>query len=193
MWMIVGLGNPGKQYIGTRHNAGFDVIDCLAEKYGISVTERKGRAFVGAGWIEGQKVLLVKPQTYMNLSGESVQSLVNYFKIQVDRDLLVVFDDISLEPGQIRIRRKGSAGGHNGIKNMIQMLHTEEFSRIKIGVGKKPSQYDLADFVLGHFSKQEREKMREGYGQSLAAIVEILQGRMEVVMNQFNRKGRAEE
>lgn len=193
MWMIVGLGNPGKQYEGTRHNAGFDVIDRLADKYGISVTERKGRAFVGSGFIEGQKVLLVKPQTYMNLSGESVKSLAQYFKVEVEEKLLVVYDDISLEPSQIRIRRKGSAGGHNGIKNLIQMLQTEEFQRIKVGVGKKPPRFDLADFVLGHFSKEEKVRMEEGYEKGIQGISLILAGKLEEAMNQWNRKGRVEE
>lgn len=131
MFIIVGLGNPGKEYEGTRHNAGFDVIDRLADQYHISVEERKHRAFCGKGVIGGQKVVLVKPQTYMNLSGESVRSIVDYYKIDEESELLVIFDDISLDVGQIRIRKKGSAGGHNGIKNIIAQLGTTEFQRIK--------------------------------------------------------------
>ena len=162
MFVIVGLGNPTAQYEGTRHNAGFDVIDVLAEKYNISVDARKCRAFCGKGVIAGQKVLLVKPQTYMNLSGESVGGIVNYYKIDPESDLLVIYDDISLDVGQLRIRKKGSAGGHNGIKSIIAHLGTTVFPRIKVGVGEKPKNYDLADYVLGHFSKQERELMEEG-------------------------------
>ena len=130
MFVIVGLGNPTNEYAGTRHNVGFDVIDTLADKYNISVTERKSRAFCGKGIIAGQKVLLVKPQTYMNLSGESVRGIVDYFKIDTEAELLVIYDDISLDVGQLRIRKKGSAGGHNGIKNIIQHLGSNVFLRI---------------------------------------------------------------
>ena len=148
MFVIVGLGNPTNEYAGTRHNVGFDVIDTLADKYNISVTERKSRAFCGKGIIAGQKVLLVKPQTYMNLSGESVRGIVDYFKIDTEAELLVIYDDISLDVGQLRIRKKGSAGGHNGIKNIIQHLGSNVFLRIKVGVGEKPKEYDLVDYVL---------------------------------------------
>ena len=164
MFIIAGLGNPTLQYEGTRHNVGFDVIDMLADRYNISVDGRKGRALIGKGMIGGQKVLLVKPQTYMNLSGESLRELVNYYKIDEEHELLVIYDDISLDVGQLRIRKKGSAGGHNGIKNIIANLGTDVFPRIKIGVGEKPKKYDLADYVLGHFSKEDRELMEEGYG-----------------------------
>ena len=176
MFVIVGLGNPTAQYEGTRHNAGFDVIDVLAEKYNISVDARKCRAFCGKGVIAGQKVLLVKPQTYMNLSGESVGGIVNYYKIDPESDLLVIYDDISLDVGQLRIRKKGSAGGHNGIKSIIAHLGTTVFPRIKVGVGEKPKNYDLADYVLGHFSKQERELMEEGYEHASDAVEQIVQG-----------------
>ena len=135
MFLIVGLGNPGREYEKTRHNVGFAVIDALADKYNISVADRKSRAFCGKGIIGGQKVLLAKPQTYMNLSGESIRSLADYYKIDVETELLVIFDDVSLDVGQIRIRKKGSAGGHNGIKNIIANLGTDTFERIKVGVG----------------------------------------------------------
>lgn len=191
MFVIVGLGNPTAQYEGTRHNAGFDVIDVLAEKYNISVDARKCRAFCGKGVIAGQKVLLVKPQTYMNLSGESVGGIVNYYKIDPESDLLVIYDDISLDVGQLRIRKKGSAGGHNGIKNIIAHLGTTVFPRIKVGVGEKPKNYDLADHVLGHFSKQERELMEEGYEHASDAVEQIVQGEIEAAMNVFNKKVKA--
>ena len=191
MFIIAGLGNPTSQYEGTRHNAGFDVIDVLAEKYNISVDARKCRAFCGKGVIAGQKVLLVKPQTYMNLSGESVGGIVNYYKIDPESDLLVIYDDISLDVGQLRIRKKGSAGGHNGIKSIIAHLGTTVFPRIKVGVGEKPKNYDLADYVLGHFSKQERELMEEGYEHASDAVEQIVQGEIEAAMNVFNKKVKA--
>ena len=193
MYIIAGLGNPTMQYEGTRHNAGFDVIDALADKYNISVDGRKNRAYIGKGIIEGQKVLLVKPQTYMNLSGESIGGLVDYFKIDEEQDLIVIYDDISLSPGQIRIRKKGSAGGHNGIKNIIAHLGTQVFPRIKVGVGEKPKKYDLADYVLSHFTKAEREEMEEGYQKAIQAVEKILAGEMEAAMNEFNRKVKPEE
>ena len=193
MFIIVGLGNPTKEYEGTRHNVGFAVIDAIADKYNITVTERKGRAFCGKGIIAGQKVLLAKPQTYMNLSGESVRSLIDFYKIDEETELLVIFDDVSLDVGQIRIRKKGSAGGHNGIKNIIAHLGTNVFQRIKVGVGEKPKEYDLADYVLGHFSKAEKEEMEEGYKHVIEAVELILQGGIDSAMNQFNKKVVREE
>ena len=145
MFIIVGLGNPTAQYAGTRHNVGFDVIDRIAGEYNISVESRKNRAFVGTGVIAGRKVLLAKPQTFMNLSGESVRGLVDFYKIDVETELLIIYDDVSLDVGQLRIRKKGSAGGHNGIKSILAHLGTNVFLRLKVGVGEKPAQYDLAD------------------------------------------------
>lgn len=193
MFLIVGLGNPTLQYEGTRHNVGFDVIDLLADKYNITVETRKGRAYIGKGMIEGRKVIVAKPQTYMNLSGESVKSLVDYYKIDEESELLVIYDDVSLGVGQLRIRKKGSAGGHNGIKNMISCLDTDVFMRIKIGVGEKPKKYDLADYVLSRFSKAEREQMEEGYEKAVKAAVMILNGETDAAMNEYNRKVKQEE
>ena len=193
MYIIAGLGNPTLQYEGTRHNVGFDVIDTLADKYNISVDARKSRAFIGKGMIEGQKVILVKPQTYMNLSGESIRGLVDYYKIDVEHELLVIYDDISLDVGQLRILKKGSAGGHNGIKNIIANLGTQNFPRIKVGVGEKPKKYDLADYVLSHFSKAERELMEEGYQKAVKAVEMLLDGEMEAAMNEYNRKVKPKE
>ncbi len=192
MYIIAGLGNPDKQYEGTRHNVGFDVIDRIADKYNISVDGRKHRAFIGKGIIGGQKVILAKPQTYMNLSGESILSLVDYYKIDEEQELIVIYDDISLDVGQLRIRAKGSAGGHNGIKNIIACLGTQVFPRIKVGVGEKPKGYDLADYVLGHFSKAEKELMNEGYDNAVRAVEMIISGRMDEAMNKFNRKKKDE-
>ena len=172
MFIIAGLGNPTLQYEGTRHNVGFDVIDMLADRYNISVDGRKGRALIGKGMIGGQKVLLVKPQTYMNLSGESLRELVNYYKIDEEHELLVSYD---------------------GIKNIIANLGTDVFPRIKIGVGEKPKKYDLADYVLGHFSKEDRELMEEGYDRADHAVGMILNGEIEAAMNQYNRKVKPKE
>ena len=193
MFIIAGLGNPTLQYEGTRHNAGFDVIDTLAGKYNISVDGRKNRALIGKGIIEGKKVILAKPQTYMNLSGESLGGLVDYYKVDEESEFLVVYDDISLDVGQLRIRKKGSACGHNGMKNIISHLGTEVFPRIKVGVGEKPKKYDLADYVLSRFSKEERAIMEEGYQKAVEAVEMILRGEMDEAMNKFNRKVKPKE
>ena len=188
MYIIAGLGNPTKEYEGTRHNVGFDVIDRLSERYNIDVTMEKHRALIGKGMIAGQKVILVKPQTYMNLSGESIQSVIDYYKVDHEKEMIVIYDDISLGVGQLRIRAKGSAGGHNGIKNIIAHLGTQIFPRIKVGVGEKPKKYDLADYVLGHFSKGEKEQMEEGYHNAMRAVELMLTGRIDEAMNEYNRK-----
>ena len=188
MYIIIGLGNPTAQYEGTRHNVGFDVIDRLGEKYNIAVDTKKHKAYIGKGMIDGQKVILVKPQTYMNLSGESVRELVDYYKVDAEEEVLVIYDDISLDVGQLRIRKKGSAGGHNGIKNIIAHLGTQVFPRIKVGVGEKPKNYDLADYVLGHFSKAERAQMEEVYDRATEAVRLILAGEIDAAMNQYNKK-----
>ena len=192
MHLIVGLGNPTKQYEGTRHNVGFETIDRIAAENQIRVEEKKHKALYGSGYIEGEKVILAKPQTFMNLSGESVRELADYYKIPSE-NIIVIYDDISLDVGQLRIRKKGSAGGHNGIKNIIANLGTDVFPRIKIGVGEKPKKYDLADYVLGHFSKEDRELMEEGYDRADHAVGMILNGEIEAAMNQYNRKVKPKE
>ena len=161
MFLIAGLGNPTSEYAGTRHNVGFDVIDAIADKYNISVTERKNRAFCGKGMIAGQKVILAKPQTYMNLSGESIRGLVDYYKLDAQTELLIIFDDVSLDVGQLRIRKKGSAGGHNGIKNIIQHLGTSDFHRVKVGVGEKPKIMILQIMCLDISRKQRRNRCKK--------------------------------
>lgn len=186
MYIIAGLGNPGKQYAQTRHNVGFDTIDILADKYNISVDTKKHKALCGKGMIEGQKVVLAKPQTFMNLSGESVRELVDFYKIDPEEELIVIYDDISLEPGKIRIRKKGSAGGHNGIKNIIAQLGTQNFQRIKVGVGEKPKGWDLADYVLGHFSKEGRGLVDDALKRVAGAVELMVQGEVDQAMNQFN-------
>ena len=189
MFVIAGLGNPKKEYDNTRHTIGVAFIDALAEKYSISVMDVKHKALTGKGIINGQKVILVKPLTFMNLSGESIRPISDYYKIDTAKELIVISDDISLPPGQIRIRKKGSAGGHNGLKNIIQHLGNEEFQRIRIGVGEKPKGYDLADYVLGHFSKEEQPLMQEGIKRAMEAAAMMLEGDIDRAMNEFNRKG----
>lgn len=190
MYIIVGLGNPTKTYEKTRHNIGFDCIDYLADKYGISVTENKMKALVGSGVIEGQKVLLVKPQTYMNNSGEAVSALVNYYKVDPEEEMMVIYDDITLAPGGIRVRKKGSAGGHNGIKSLISLCGTQGFSRVRIGVGEKPAGWDLADYVLGRFSKEDRELVETALVDAADATMLIVTGRTDEAMNRYNGKGK---
>ncbi len=190
MYLIVGLGNPSKKYEKTRHNVGFDVIDALAAKYDIAVTQKKHKALYGAGWIGGKKVVLVKPQTFMNLSGDSVAPLLHFFKLDPASQLLVVFDDISLAPGNIRVRRKGSAGGHNGIKDIIAKTGTEQFARVKVGVGEKPRGGDLAKHVLGHFSRSERILVEEAIDDAVDALTRMVDGAVDEAMNQYNGKKR---
>ena len=188
MFLIVGLGNPEKKYDKTRHNIGFDTIDALADKYNISMNEKKHKALCGTGVIDGVKVLLAKPQTYMNLSGDSVAEIVNFYKIDPEEEMIVIFDDISLAPGNIRVRKKGSAGGHNGIKSIIARTGTQNFMRIKVGVGEKPAGWDLADHVLGHFSREDRALVEDAIKDAEAAAVLMRQGQVDKAMNDFNAK-----
>lgn len=186
MYLIAGLGNPGREYENTRHNAGFASIDRLAEKNHISIDMKKFQALCGTGYIGGQKVLLLKPQTYMNLSGESLRAACDFFKIDPEQELIVIYDDISLAPGQLRIRAKGSAGGHNGIKSIILHLGTQVFLRVKVGVGEKPQGWDLADYVLGHFSKEEQQVMQESFDRAADAAAALLSEEVQQVMNEYN-------
>lgn len=186
MYIIVGLGNPTSKYEKTRHNIGFDVIDSLADKYSINICNAKHRALCGTGIIEGEKVLLMKPQTFMNLSGEAVADAVNFYKCDPSVDLIIIYDDISMDPGRTRLRAKGSAGGHNGIKNIIAHLGTENFRRIKVGVGAKPDGWDLADYVLGHFSPADRKAVDEAVDRSVNAISTILSQGFDKAMNLYS-------
>ena len=186
MYIIVGLGNFGKEYVNTRHNIGFDVIDKLAEQENISVLEKKYRAVIGKGIVAGQKCILAKPLTFMNLSGECVRELLDYYKADETSELIVISDDISLNVGQLRIRKKGSAGGHNGLKNIIAHLGHDSFIRIKVGVGEKPKNWDLADYVLGRFSAPERKMMDEATERAADAIRTIILQDADAAMNQYN-------
>lgn len=187
MKLIVGLGNPGMQYAATRHNIGFEVIDSIAETYNISVMKNKYKALIGEGNIAGEKVILMKPQTYMNLSGEAVKACMDFHKIS-NEDLIVIYDDISLAVGQLRIRKSGSAGGHNGIKNIIAHLGTQEFPRIKFGVGEKPAGWDLANYVLGRFSEDDMKIIGPRVGDAVKATETIINSGIEKAMNNYNKK-----
>ncbi len=188
MYIIAGLGNPGPKYDGTRHNMGFDTIDVLADDHNITSCGVQMRAMFGKGIIGGEKVILLKPMTYMNLSGEAIGAFVRYYKIDPETELIVVYDDIDQEPGQLRIRKKGSAGGHNGMKSIIQHLGTDKFPRVRIGVGAKPAGWDLADHVLSRFSKEERAKIDEAVEKAARAVEMIVAGDVEGAMNAYNTK-----
>ena len=190
MYIIVGLGNPDKKYMNTRHNIGFDVIDAIAEKNDIVVGEKKHKAVIGKGIVAGQKAVLVKPLTYMNLSGESVRSVIDFYKVDEKSELIVISDDVSLDMGQIRIRKRGSDGGHNGLKNIIMHLGHDGFIRVRMGVGEKPPRMDLADYVLGHFSAKEREVMNEGARTATLAIETIIAEGPDAAMNRYNARKR---
>lgn len=186
MYIIVGLGNPERKYAGTRHNIGFSAITALADAHGISVDTKKHKAMIGKGVIGGQKVILAQPLTYMNLSGESVRALVDYYKINPEEQLIIIYDDIALPPGKLRIRLRGSAGGHNGMKNIISHLGGQVFPRIRVGVGEKPKGWDLADYVLGRFPEEEEPGIREALRQVCDACDVIMNEGVEAAMNRFN-------
>lgn len=188
MYIIAGLGNPGKEYENTRHNIGFQAIDKLAEQENIGVLEKKHKAVFGKGYVAGQKCILAKPQTFMNLSGESIRELIDYYKVDEKTQLIVIVDDICLDVGQIRVRKKGSAGGHNGLKNIISHLGHDSFNRIRIGVGEKPKGYELVDYVLGHFSKEEMKLMDDAAKKAADAVRTIIAEGADAAMNEFNRK-----
>lgn len=185
MKVIVGLGNPERKYDGTRHNIGFSVIDRICDEYSIPLDIRKHKGLCGKGSIAGEKVVLVKPLTYMNLSGECVREVLDYYKL-TPQDVIVIFDDISLPVGKIRIRPKGSAGGHNGIKNIIAHLNSEEFPRIKCGIGDKPKGYELVDYVLSQFTEEELSDIDEERQKAVKACECIILQGINEAMNQYN-------
>ena len=187
MKLIVGLGNPGKEYAQTHHNVGFMVLDRLAQKNGIEVIDLKGKALTGKGMICGEKVLLAKPQTYMNLSGESVRALSDYYKIE-PQDILIIYDDIDLEPGKMRIRKSGSAGSHNGMKSIVQHLGTTEFPRLRVGIGGKPEGWDLADYVLSKIVPESDKELSAGIANAADAVELILCEGMQEAMNRYNKR-----
>lgn len=184
--VIVGLGNPGTRYDNTRHNVGFDALDLLATKHNISVSKLKFKALYGEGTIEGQRVLLVKPQTFMNLSGESVRDIVDWYKIPMSR-LVVIYDDVDLAPGKVRVRPKGSAGTHNGMRNIIYLLQKDDFPRVRIGIGRAPANWDLADYVLSKYSAEDRKTANEGITKAAEAVAELIKADVESAMNKYNK------
>jgi PTH1 family peptidyl-tRNA hydrolase len=188
MYLIAGLGNPGRKYEKTKHNVGFEVIDELIERYHVPYGGLDRKALYGKTVIGGQKCILIKPMTYMNLSGEAVRAYLDYYRMNPETDLIVIYDDIDLDPGQLRIRKKGSAGGHNGMKNIIAMTGTDAFARIRVGTGAKPENWDLADYVLAPFGKDERKAVDEAEKNAADAVELIVQGDMDRAMNLFNRK-----
>lgn len=194
MYLIAGLGNPGRKYDGTKHNMGFDVITELADRYNVPSSGLSMKAMYGKAVIGGEKAILMKPLTYMNLSGEAIQEYVHYYKIDPETQLIVIYDDIDLEPGQLRIRKKGSAGGHNGMKNIIQCLGTDRFARIRVGIGAKPEHWDLADYVLAPFPGAVRETVDASIRDAADAVEMILQGDIDKAMGKYNQnRKKAEE
>ncbi|PKM95267.1 MAG: aminoacyl-tRNA hydrolase [Firmicutes bacterium HGW-Firmicutes-1] len=185
MYFVIGLGNPGSQYDSTRHNIGFEVVERFAYDNGIKINIKKHRALIGQGIVCGEKVMVVKPQTYMNLSGECVNELLSFYKEEI-KNIIIIYDDTSLDLGALRIRSKGSAGGHNGIKSIISHLGTNEFNRIKFGVGEKPPGWDLANYVLSRFNKNELPTVIDGVEKASKAVEKIIASDVEAAMNVFN-------
>lgn len=187
MYLIVGLGNPGSKYAHTRHNVGFDVLEALSKKLNVSISRERDNALIGECFVGGQKVILAMPQTYMNLSGEAVMPLANYFKIPPE-NLMVVYDDIDIPQGHIRIRKNGSAGTHNGMRSIVGLLGYENFPRLRVGVGQKREGYELADWVLGHYIGEEQEVADKAFAQAADAIVDYIQNGIDSAMRTYNTK-----
>jgi len=195
MYIIAGLGNPGKKYENTKHNVGFITLDLLAEKHNIKINKIKHKALVGEGIISGQKLLLVKPQTYMNLSGNSIREVVEYYKVDLDK-LIVIYDDVDIPMGNLRIRKKGSAGTHNGMRSIIYDLQDDGFPRIRIGIGGERGgerKMSLAGYVLGGFKKEEKNLMQDSVVRAVLAVECLLEKGIDAAMNEYNVKQSAEE
>lgn len=185
-WLVVGLGNPGSKYENTRHNAGFRALDAYCAKTGQRIDRMKFKALVGEGTLGGKRVLFIKPQTFMNLSGEAVRDAAEFYKIPPER-IIVLFDDISLDVGRLRVRAKGSAGGQNGVKNIIYQLNSDQFPRVKIGIGAKPHpDYDLADWVLSKFQGEDEEKIQQAAVRAMEAAEEIIRNGPAAAAQKFN-------
>jgi len=186
MYIVIGLGNPGLRYENTKHNVGFDTIDLLAHKHKIKVSKLKFKALSGEGNIKDEKVLLVKPQTFMNLSGESVREIINWYKVPVS-NIIIVYDDVDLPLGKIRIRSNGSAGTHNGMRSVIYQLESDDFPRVRIGISRPPEDCDLADYVLSKFGVDERGLINQGIINAASAVFEVINSGVEAAMNSFNK------
>lgn len=185
MYLIVGLGNPEEEYSKTRHNMGFDVINELAKENEINVNKSKFNGLYGIGNIKNEKVILLKPQTYMNLSGKSIAQVVNFYKIPME-NVLVIYDDIDVEPGKIKIRKKGSSGSHNGMKSVVAELQTEDFARIRVGIGKPKYKDDMINYVIGAIPEEEKELLEEGTTKAAKAMTSIIKEGIDIAMNKFN-------
>lgn len=186
LFIIVGLGNPGTRYENTRHNVGFDTIDVLSSKHGIKVSKLKFKALWGDGEIKGQKVILVKPQTFMNLSGESVREIIEWYKIPV-QNVIIIYDDVDLPLGKIRIRPNGSSGTHNGMKSVIYQIHSDAFPRVRIGIGRQPEGWALADYVLSKINAEDRKVINESIINAADAVCEIITTDVESAMNKYSK------
>lgn len=185
MYLIVGLGNPEEDYSKTRHNMGFNTINKIAKEYNIEVNKKKFDALYGEGFIENEKVILLKPQTYMNLSGKSIVQVVNFYKIPME-NVFVIYDDIDIEPGKIKIRKKGSSGSHNGMKSVVAELQTEDFARIRVGIGKPEYKDDMINYVIGAIQEEERNILDEGTTKAEKAMISIIKDGIDIAMNKFN-------
>lgn len=184
MYLVVGLGNPEEDYANTRHNMGFDVLNELSEKYGIEINHKKFKGIYGTGNVYNEKIMLLKPQTFMNLSGESIREVIDYYKLDLDK-VIVVYDDIDLEPGLIRIRKSGGPGTHNGMKSVVSCLNSQKFARVRVGIGK-PMHGDLIQYVIGTVSKEDKEQLSVGIKKAAEAIDDILKNNIDIAMNHFN-------
>lgn len=185
MYLIVGLGNPEEKYSKTRHNMGFNTINKIAKEYNIEVNKKKFDALYGEGFIENEKVILLKPQTYMNLSGKAIIQVVNFYKIPME-NIFVIYDDVDIEPGLIKIRKKGSAGSHNGMKSVVEELQTEEFARIRVGIGKPEYKDDMINYVIGVVPNEELKLLEEGTTKAEKAMISIIKNGIDIAMNKFN-------
>lgn len=184
MYLVVGLGNPENDYANTRHNMGFNVINKLAEKYEVNVNRNKFKALYGIGTVNGEKIMFLKPQTFMNLSGESVVEVVNYYKISLDK-VLLIYDDMDIEPGKIRIRKSGSPGSHNGIKSVTHCLNSQNFPRVRVGIGK-PADNNFMEYVIGAIDEEDRSILQDGVDKATNAVCAILEHGIDFAMNKFN-------
>lgn len=185
MYVIIGLGNPEKDYSNTRHNMGFNTINKLANQYEIEVTKSKFKGLYGTGMIEGEKVILLKPQTFMNLSGESVKEIIQFYKLEMEQ-IIVIYDDIDIEPGVIKLRKAGGPGTHNGMKSVVHELNTQNFKRVRIGIGAPVDKENLIEYVIGAIPEEDKEKLEKGTDLAKDAVIEIIKSGMDIAMNKFN-------
>ncbi|MBO5003953.1 MAG: aminoacyl-tRNA hydrolase [Clostridia bacterium] len=185
MYLIVGLGNPEEDYSKTRHNMGFEVINKISKQYNILVNKSKFNSLYGTGVIEGEKVILVKPQTFMNLSGEAVIEFVKFYKIDLSK-LIIIYDDIDTNPGIIRVRKMGGPGTHNGMKSVVNILKTNDFPRVRVGIGMPERKSDLINYVIGHINEEEYEELLKGVDKAERTVIEVLKSGIDIAMNKYN-------